>query len=167
MHAWIARDENNHIIGIAVYVDNVADIQEIPSMLGEFKVYIKGIDGISDFEKEKMILKNTYYQLLNVTTDKTLYQENDNIAITVENLSNDTFTFGNSVYDLYFEKWNGESWEFYTGVIGLEVITYLNPEEIAEVSYQMGGQTDKPFFPGKYRAISIGWIDHNGEPIYA
>lgn len=40
--AGIARDKDNHIIGIAVYVeDNIIDTQKIPAELGEFRVFIK------------------------------------------------------------------------------------------------------------------------------
>ncbi|MFQ6075508.1 MAG: hypothetical protein ACE5Z5_05165 [Candidatus Bathyarchaeia archaeon] len=162
--AGIARDADNHIIGIAVYVeDDVTKIQGIPSELGEFKVFVKRISEASEFEKERMIVRNPRYHTLNVTTDKSVYHQNDNITITVRNVSNETVAFGNSAYDLFFEKWNGVSWEFYTGVVGLEVITYLNPEETAEVHYELGGQTDKPFPAGKYQVISMGWLDHNGE----
>ncbi|MBA7503205.1 hypothetical protein ES706_01813 [subsurface metagenome] len=53
--AGIARDENNYIIGIAVYVeDNMTNIQDIPSELGEFQVFIVRISEASEFEKEKM-----------------------------------------------------------------------------------------------------------------
>ncbi len=56
--AGIARDEDNHIIGIAVYVeDNTPNVQKIPSKLGEFKVFIKRIGGASEFEKEKMVIR--------------------------------------------------------------------------------------------------------------
>ncbi len=56
--AGIARDENNYIIGIAVYVeDNMTNVQNIPSKLGEYEVFIKRISEASDFEKEKMIIK--------------------------------------------------------------------------------------------------------------
>jgi len=165
--AGIARDEDNHIIGIAVYVeDNVTDTQEIPDKLDEFDVFIKRIGEASEFEKERMIIRSTRYRLLNVTTDKIVYQQNDNIVVTIKSKSNETVVFGNSVYDLFFEKWNGVSWEFYTGVIGVEVITYLYPEEIAEVDYLLGGQTDKPFPSGRYRVVSCGWLDHNGEIVY-
>ncbi len=55
--AGIARDENNHIIGIAVYVeDDMTDVQKIPNKLGEFKVFIKGMSEASEFEKERMII---------------------------------------------------------------------------------------------------------------
>lgn len=165
--AGIARNEsNNYIIGIAVYVDDgVTAPQKIPSKLGEFKVFIKKIGEASEFEMERMII-NPRYRLLNVTTDKIVYLQNDNITIIVKNLSNETVIFGNSAYELFFKKWNGDSWEVYTGVIGLEVITYLKPEETAEIEYKLGGQTDKPFPPGKYRVISEGWIDHNGKIVY-
>jgi len=163
--AGIAREENNHIIGIAVYVENnVTDTHQIPSKLGEFTVFIKEINEASEFEKESMIIRNMYYHLLNVTTDKTWYRQNDALTAIIENDSNETFTFGNSVYDLCFERWNGVAWEFYTGVIGLEVITYLNPGETAEIDYKLGSQTDKPFPPGKYRVFSKGWVE-NGQSI--
>jgi hypothetical protein len=162
----IARDENNHIIGIAVYVEgNVTDLQDIPSKLGEFTVYIKEFTEACEFEKERMIIYNKYYNLLDVVTDKTMYQQNDDVTITIKNESNETFNFGNSVYDLSFERWNGSSWEFYTGVIGLEVITYLNPGETGEIAYQLGGQTEKPFPSGTYRALSTGWLDPNGQAL--
>jgi hypothetical protein len=162
--AGIARDDDNHIIGIAVYVeDNVTDTQEIPDKLDEFNVFIKRLSETNEFERKRMIIRNTRYHLLNVTTDKTVYDQNDSITITIKNKSNETVVFGNSVYDLFFEKWNAVSWEFYTGVIGLEVITYLYPEEIAEIDYQLGGQTDKPFPSDRYKVVSCGWSDHNVE----
>lgn len=101
--------------------------------------------------------------LLNVTMDKGVYHQNDNVIITVKNESNETLKFGDSVYNLFFEKWNGVSWEPYTGLIGLEVITLLNPEEAAEIRYRLGEQTDKPFPVGRYRVTSKGWFDHIGE----
>jgi hypothetical protein len=57
--AGIARNSsNNYIIGIAVYVeDNMTDVQEIPDKLGEFMVFIKRISEISEFEKERMIIR--------------------------------------------------------------------------------------------------------------
>ena len=57
--AGIARNEsNNYIIGIAVYVeDNMTNVQEIPSELGGFKVFIKRISEASEFEKENMIIR--------------------------------------------------------------------------------------------------------------
>ncbi|MDI6905101.1 MAG: hypothetical protein QMD13_06405 [Candidatus Bathyarchaeia archaeon] len=57
--AGIARNESsNYIIGIAVYVeDNMTNVQEIPSELGGFKVFIKRISEASEFEKEKMVIR--------------------------------------------------------------------------------------------------------------
>lgn len=164
--AGIARDENNHIIGIAVYVENnLTAIYQLPSKLGEFTVFVKDVTKVSEFEKGSMIVKNAYCHLLNVTTTEVLFWHNDNVTIAIKNESNKTFTFGNSVYDLFFDWLNGTSWEFYTGVLGLEVITYLDPGERVEVEYKLGGQTDKPFPAGKYRVFSKGWLDKNGQSI--
>jgi len=162
----IARDENNHLIGIAVYMEgNLTDLQHLPRALGEFTVYIKELTEASEFEKERMIIYNKYYNLLSVTTDEASYQQNDDVTITVKNESNETFTFGNSVYNLYFERWNGSFWESYAGIIGLEVITYLMPGEPGEIAYELGWQTDTPFPSGTYRVVSTGWIDQNGRAI--
>jgi hypothetical protein len=56
--AGIARNSsNNHIIGIAVYVeDNFTDVQQIPDKLGEFTVFMKRISEISGYEKEHMLI---------------------------------------------------------------------------------------------------------------
>ena len=156
--AGIARDENNYIIGIAVYVDDeIINSKEIPSQLGEFKIYIKRISEVSDFEKDRMIIRNDYFHLLNVTLNKSIYRQNETLIILIQNLSNETFTFGDSVYGLYFEKRDGESWNFYTGMIGLQVITKLNPKDKAWITYKLA---EKPFYSGKYRVISKGWIEH-------
>ncbi|WP_455284969.1 hypothetical protein [[Eubacterium] cellulosolvens] len=57
MGAGIARDEDNHIVGIAVYVeDEVTEISKIPAKLGEFQVFVRRMGEISEFEKEKMII---------------------------------------------------------------------------------------------------------------
>jgi len=105
----------------------------------------------------------TVLLLLTVETDKPVYHQGDNITVILKNESNDTITFGDSSYSLFFEKWNGASWEFYTGVPGVEVITTLNPGERAEIIYWLGGRSDKPFPPGEYRAVSVGWAYLSGQ----
>jgi len=161
--AGIARDENNHIIGIAVYVDNdIINSKEIPDQLGGFKIYTKRFDEVSDSEKDRMIIRNDYFCLLNVELDKSVYRQNDTLVILIQNLSNETFTFGNSAYGIHFERWDGKSWKFYAGMISLQVITNLNPKEQARITYEL---SEKPFFPGKYRVISKGWVEHGKEII--
>lgn len=49
------------------------------------------------------------------------------------------------------------------GVIGLEAITYLHPEETAKITYQLGGERDRQFPSVKYQVISREWCDHNGK----
>jgi len=80
----------------------------------------------------------------------------------IQNLSNETFTFGDSAYGLYFERWDGKSWKFYTGTVSLQVITNLNSKEKARIIYEL---SEKPFSPGKYRVISKGWVEHEEETI--
>jgi hypothetical protein len=55
--AGIARDEDNHIVGIAVYIeDNMTDFQRIPSELGGFQVVVKKISEATDFERTNMVI---------------------------------------------------------------------------------------------------------------
>ena len=161
--AGIARDENNHIIGIAVYMDDeITDNKKIPSQLGGFKVYIKRFDEISDIEKSKMIIRNSYFRLLNIRLDKSVYRRDETLVISIQNLSNETFTFGDSSYGSYFERWDGKSWKFYAGMISSQVITNLNSKGEARITYEL---SDKPFSSGKYRVVSKGWIEREKENI--
>jgi len=155
--AGIARDESNRIIGISIYVDDVVNGESLPDRLGEFKTYIRRFDEASDLEKEKMIIRNYYFRLLKVTVDKDVYQANETLTIVVQNLSNETFTFGNSVYGAYFERWDGKEWRFHAGMVGLLVITNLNPGEEERITYKLDASL---FHPGKYRVVSKGWVEN-------
>ncbi len=57
--AGIARNNSdNHIIGIAVYIeDNAASVQGISQKIGDFSVVIKRISEVGGFEKERMIIR--------------------------------------------------------------------------------------------------------------
>jgi len=56
--AGIAYDESNHIIGIAVYIeDNMTNFHTLPSKLDGFQVFIKRVSDVSEFEKAKMIIR--------------------------------------------------------------------------------------------------------------
>jgi len=56
--AGIARSESdNSIVGIAVYVeDDVTNVQEIPTELEGFKVFVKKISQTSEYERQNMII---------------------------------------------------------------------------------------------------------------
>jgi len=60
--AGIARNQSdNSIVGIAVYIeDNMTNVQEIPSELDGFKVFVKKISQASEFEKDSMIIRKQY-----------------------------------------------------------------------------------------------------------
>lgn len=74
--AGIARDENNHIKGIAVYVeDYMTDVQKIPSKLGEFKVFVIKITEASEFEKERMNI----YRIYPKDVVKTIFDDSEKI----------------------------------------------------------------------------------------
>ncbi|CEG12865.1 hypothetical protein MSIBF_A2830004 [groundwater metagenome] len=67
--AGIARNEsNNYIIGITIYVEDIANIQEMPSKIGEFKVFIKKISQATEFEKERMLI---HKQITSLTPSST------------------------------------------------------------------------------------------------
>jgi hypothetical protein len=56
--AGIARDEMNHITGIAIYVeDSATDFHEVPSELNGFQVFIKKMSETTEFERTSMIIR--------------------------------------------------------------------------------------------------------------
>ena len=55
--ADIARNEDNSIAGIAVYIEDTVDDQKIPNKLGEFNVVVRKISEVTEFEKERMIIR--------------------------------------------------------------------------------------------------------------
>jgi len=89
IEAGIARNEsNNYIIGIAVYVeDNMTNVQEIPSELDGFKVFIKRISETSEFEKEKMFI-HKYYVPISISG----LEEDDEATITIIGAEGSSFT---------------------------------------------------------------------------
>jgi hypothetical protein len=90
-------------------------------------------------------------ECLSVTIEKEIYYQGDVMTITIENISNETQWFGNAAYDVCFERFDGEYWKFYDSIPGAEVITHLEPEETAQVTWKLGGHTDRPFPAGQYR----------------
>ncbi|MGB9683321.1 MAG: hypothetical protein ACPL1Z_00130 [Candidatus Bathyarchaeales archaeon] len=114
-------------------------------------------DVVAKKQPEPMLL------LLNVAIEKMVYHQGDHMIITLRNDANKTIKFSNSAYDVFFERWNGASWEPYCGVPGLDAVALLNPKETAKIEYTLGSQTDKPFPVGRYRVISIGRFDDNSE----
>lgn len=95
-------------------------------------------------------------ECLSITIDRETCHQGDITTITIENVSNETQCFGNAAYDVYFERFNGEYWEFYDAVPGAEVITCLEPGQTGQVTWKLGGHTDCPFPAGRYRVGTHG-----------
>jgi hypothetical protein len=93
---------------------------------------------------------------LTITLDKGLYHQGDIMTITIENVSNETQCFGNAAYDLHFETFDGEYWKLYDSIPAAEVITYLDPGQTSQVTWKLGGHTDRPFPAGHYRVGTKG-----------
>jgi len=106
---------------------------------------------IYTFKVEPFVPKPPPEACLTVTLDKETYRQGEIMNITIENVSNETQWFGNAAYDVCFERFNGECGEFYDSVPGAEVITCLKPGETGQVTWKLGGHTDRPFPPGQYR----------------
>lgn len=90
---------------------------------------------------------------LSLTLDKTTYHRNERMTITIKNLSDNTFTFSNSTYDMHIERWVDGNWVSHSGVIGDDIITGLHLGESGQVILNAN------FLPGKYRAKSTGISD--------
>ena len=93
---------------------------------------------------------------LTITLDRKTYHQGDIISITIKNGSNETQCFGNAAYDLCFERFSRGCWEFYDAIPGAEVITCLKPGQTGQVTWKLGGHTDRPFPAGHYRVGTKG-----------
>ena len=99
---------------------------------------------------------------LEVTTDRTMYQEADNMTITIKNASNQTVWFGSTAYGVSFEKRDEDGWVFHSSVCGAEVVVSLGSSQTKQIVVQLSN-TDRPFTPGEYRVLSSGWIEQGTE----
>jgi hypothetical protein len=103
-----------------------------------------------------MTIKQPPEAYLTITLDKETYHRGDIMAITIDNVSNQTQSFGNAAYDVTFQRSTGKCWEFYDSIPGAEVITCLNPRQTGHVTWKLGGHTDRPFSAGHYRVGTKG-----------
>ena len=97
---------------------------------------------------------------LEVTTDKTMYQEGDNMTITIRNASNQAVWFGSPAYGVSFEKWDKDKWVFHSSICGAEVIVNLEPEQTRQITVRLSN-IDQPFSCGEYRILSSGWTEQD------
>ena len=115
-------------------------------------LFLPVILGVSIFGGLVLVmLRQSPEVYLTITLDRKTYHQGDIMTITIENISNDTQCFGNAACDVFFERFNGKYWEFYDSIPGAEVITCLKPERTGEVTWKLGGHTDRPFPAGHYR----------------
>jgi len=89
-------------------------------------------------------------ELLRVTLDRETYYQGDTIVITIKNISNETVWFTDTAYNLFFERFNNQDWEFYDAIIGGLMMTSLKPGETAQVNWTLG------YPPGRYRVGTHG-----------
>ena len=103
-----------------------------------------------------MSLKQAPEVHITITLNRETHHQGDMMTITIENVSNETQCFGNAAYDVCFEGFNGGYWEFYDAIPGVEVITCLKPGETGQVTWKLGGHTDRPFPAGHYQVGTKG-----------
>ncbi|KPV64212.1 MAG: hypothetical protein AOA65_1024 [Candidatus Bathyarchaeota archaeon BA1] len=113
--------------------------------------------------KRESIEYSVTTEYLMIALNKKVYSQAETMIITIKNVGEKTIFFGGTGYDLQFEKWDGESWHFYIGIIQAEVITPLQPDEEATVLYKLGEALDYPFPVGRYRVGTNGWYEINNE----
>jgi len=100
--------------------------------------------------------------LLEVTTDKAVYHEGDSITIIIKNTSNQTVKFSSTAYGVIFEKWVEDKWVPYSSIYGAEVIVRLEPDQTHQITLKLS-EPSPPLTSGKYRVLSAGWIEHDGQ----
>jgi len=93
---------------------------------------------------------------LTIILDREAYHQRNIMTVMIENISNETQCFGNTAYDVCFERFNGEYWRFYDALPSAEVITCLNPGQTGQVMWKFGGHIDRPFLAGHYRVGTKG-----------
>lgn len=119
------------------------------------------VEAYSEFNVTVRPSPPTPLLLLEVTTDEAVYHQDGNITITIKNTSNQTATFASTAYGVVFEKWVKDTWVFHSSIAGLEVIVSL---ELGQ-THQILSNIDQLFTPGKYRVLSRGWIEQEGQYI--
>jgi hypothetical protein len=119
--------------------------------------------------------ENTSKTYLVLTTDRKVYSSGDTMKVTIKNISENVLWFGGSNYDLFLERWDGTTWQFFEGVAQLQVITALGPDEIGHVTWKLendelilGGN----LILGRYRVGAAGTLTYLPEiegtpPAYA
>jgi hypothetical protein len=94
-------------------------------------------------------------ECLTITLDKGTYYQGEVMNITIKNISNETIWFTDTAYNLFFERFNGQDWEFYDTIIGGAAMTPLKPKQTAQVKWTLG-YPGRPYPAGRYRVGTHG-----------
>ncbi len=94
-------------------------------------------------------------ECLSITIDKEIYYQGDIMTITIENISNETIWFTDTACNLFFERFNGEHWEFYDPMVGGLAMTPLEPSETKQFAWKLG-YPGRPYPAGQYRVGTKG-----------
>ena len=94
-------------------------------------------------------------ECLSITLDKEIYHQGDVMTITIENISNETIWFTDTACNLFFERFNGEYWEFYDAMVGGLAMTPLEPSETKRFIWKLG-YAGRPYPSGHYRVGTKG-----------
>jgi len=108
-------------------------------------------------------LNQIWLATLKVTTDKTMYEEEDNVTVTIKNTTDQTVKFGSTAYGVSFDKWQEDRWMLHYSVAGAEVIVTLEPKKATQLTVEPS--KDRPFTPGQYRVVSTGWIEEDNSTL--
>ncbi len=76
-------------------------------------------------------------EILTITLDKKMYYQGELMTITIKNISNETVWFTDTACNLFFERFNGQDWEFYDAMIGGLMMTPLEPGEIKQFAWKL------------------------------
>jgi len=63
--------------------------------------------------------KTPLEEILAITLDKEVYYQGELMTITIQNISNETVWFTDTACNMFFERFNGQCWEFYDAIIGV------------------------------------------------
>jgi len=139
-------------LGFAVILPNQTGTYEVKLSITLFgSLFSRGYKWKYMLRAEPFVPKSLPEEYLCINLDEETYRQGDIMTITIENISNETIEFGNAAYDVCFERFTGEYWEFYDSIPSAAVITYLEQGQIGQVTWKLDEHTGHPFPAGQYR----------------
>jgi len=101
-------------------------------------------------------LGNFSENYLTISMDRKIYSPGDTMNITIKNISDNRLYFSGLYYDLFFEKWDGTTWQHYQSIRQPMAITSLQPGEEEHHTHELSLYSGEEYALGRYRVGTAG-----------